>query len=1079
MFKKRKLSRIAYLLMSLLLMAGLVFPMAALPVKGAGNPQKIANMVIFVKMKGDTRDIYNAVVDTPYGTRYYNWQQIRNMYDGGTGSGGDNSFSNYIKTVSEGKIEVVNVFPQEYVGDDGIARVRTLELSQASYDYDSQMIAEVIAALNNGTIPIDTSQIKLDNLNRGILDNLTIVVQGNDINGLAHSYRAQYGGTETFGAARLRVSEYNALYSASLVTDNGSVGSTLSQQGVIAHEFLHTLDLKDLYRFDNSGIPVGMWDIMGGVSSFLQYPLGYSRAQRGWISSTEITAGGTYTLTAVSEQGGNKLFTIRTPMTEADSEIICLEYRKKNTDINGFERSIYSSGLLMYRVDTSVVDGTNSGGENYIYVYRPGVTDPESAADVDSNRVNLISKAALDVSAGETEYGSTDLNKPFTDNTLYYSDGKNSGVRISEAKLSADGNSITFKVDFADYNAADVWDSMGKNVGTDVSGDPFIYADPATGKLYMAYAAQNGGTKQVVVKRWNEKTASWEQIGSSISAGNAMPYPVVSVCGGELYVAYLNGSTAVPVYRKLSGNSWSNTVSLGSAQYPQALQLIVDGNNIYAAYSESLSGGGAKMVIRDLKNNKVVTDTLKANYFSSPSVVKLGSQFYVAYADFPNGNGKIDAFNLNTSQWSTVHEYSIKSNSHILQVKDGKLYGFAGASDISPIVTVYDGSQWKDTTVTKMKKYYSPSMEIVQGVVCLTYLDNVSDQVMMIRQSDSGFETCYDNLGNSLVYLDTCSYGKTVYMASQAMNSSTVIVRRKDMQWQDTSQGTEPSTPVNPPTEPTTPVTPPTGPSNPGTANPGNPAQPPWMDEVNKRTGVDGFVYRLYAYALNREPDEGGLNDWKNKLTARERTGTEVAVGFFFSDEMKLRNLNDGDFVELLYKVMMNRDSDPDGKAYWLNMLDNGVSRMGVFNGFAGSAEFKNICSLYGIDRGTPAASEGRDKNYGATLFVARLYTQALGRGYDVDGLNDWCNRIVSRTWSVTDVSTTGFFHSQEFLNKNLSNEEYVKVLYRTFLGREYDAAGLADWTGQLNSGVKNRDQVLRGFSDSVEFADIMRQYGL
>ena len=282
-----------------------------------------------------------------------------------------------------------------------------------------------------------------------------------------------------------------------------------------------------------------------------------------------------------------------------------------------------------------------------------------------------------------------------------------------------------------------------------------------------------------------------------------------------------------------------------------------------------------------------------------------------------------------------------------------------------------------------------------------------------------------------------------------------------------------------PSTDPSTPVIPPTGPSTPGTADPGNPVQPPWMDEVNKRTGVDGFVYRLYAYALNREPDEGGLNDWKNKLITRERAGTEVAVGFFFSDEMKLRNLNDGDFVELLYKVMMNRGFDPDGKAYWLNMLQNGVSRMGVFNGFAGSAEFADICNQYGIDRGIPVAEEGRDKNYGATLFVARLYTQALGRGYDVDGLNDWCNRIVSKTWSVTDVSTTGFFHSQEFLRKNLSNEEYVKVLYRTFLGREYDAAGLADWTGQLNSGAKSRDEVLRGFSDSVEFADIMRQYGL
>lgn len=250
------------------------------------------------------------------------------------------------------------------------------------------------------------------------------------------------------------------------------------------------------------------------------------------------------------------------------------------------------------------------------------------------------------------------------------------------------------------------------------------------------------------------------------------------------------------------------------------------------------------------------------------------------------------------------------------------------------------------------------------------------------------------------------------------------------------------------------------------------------MDDYTGRGEVRAFVRRLYSFVLNREPDAGGLNDWVEQLMSKRNTGNGVAVGFFFSPELEMRNVSDSEFVELLYKVMMNRDSDPSGKAYWMNMLNNGVSRRGVFNGFAGSAEFENICNSYGIDRGTPTAEESRDKNYGATLFVARLYTQALGRPYDVNGLNDWCERIVSGAWSVTDVSTTGFFESPEFRNKNLNNEEYVKVLYRTFLGREYDAQGLAYWVDKLNSGM-DRTQVLKGFSNSQEFANIMREYGL
>lgn len=243
--------------------------------------------------------------------------------------------------------------------------------------------------------------------------------------------------------------------------------------------------------------------------------------------------------------------------------------------------------------------------------------------------------------------------------------------------------------------------------------------------------------------------------------------------------------------------------------------------------------------------------------------------------------------------------------------------------------------------------------------------------------------------------------------------------------------------------------------------------------------GINGFVERLYTLCFGREADDEGFIYWRKALADKSKSGAVVAYGFFFSDEMKLRNLSDEAFIELLYQVMMNRASDASGKAYWLEKLSAGVSREGVYKGFAESAEFTNICASYGIDRGYVAVNQGRDLNMGVTMFVSRLYTKALDRPYDISGLNDWCNRIVGGSWSVTDVATTGFFHSPEFLNKNLSNEEYVKVLYRTFLGREYDKAGLDDWVGQLNSGQKTRDEVLRGFSYSREFANIMKQYGL
>ncbi len=252
----------------------------------------------------------------------------------------------------------------------------------------------------------------------------------------------------------------------------------------------------------------------------------------------------------------------------------------------------------------------------------------------------------------------------------------------------------------------------------------------------------------------------------------------------------------------------------------------------------------------------------------------------------------------------------------------------------------------------------------------------------------------------------------------------------------------------------------------------------PYYGRNMNRAGLEGYVDRLYQLCLNRKPEPAGQADWIDRLYRGRATGAQAAFGFFFSDEFKLWNTTDEEYVELLYNVMMGRASDAAGKADWVYKLHNGVGREGVFRGFAQSREFEMICASYGIEQGTVSVSEARDKNFGLTTFIARLYTRALGRTYETAGLNDWCGRILTGSWTVYDVSTKGFFHSTEFYNRNLSDDQYVKVLYRTFLDREYDRAGYDDWMNRLAAGA-SRDEVLAGFSNSREFAELMKSYGL
>ena len=240
-------------------------------------------------------------------------------------------------------------------------------------------------------------------------------------------------------------------------------------------------------------------------------------------------------------------------------------------------------------------------------------------------------------------------------------------------------------------------------------------------------------------------------------------------------------------------------------------------------------------------------------------------------------------------------------------------------------------------------------------------------------------------------------------------------------------------------------------------------------------TGKQHFASLLYENALGRTASQSELDYWAQELT-NGRTGAEVAYGFLFSEEFQNKNYSDADYVEHLYLSLMGRASDEGGKADWVTRLGNGVSRLYVFQQFTDSVEFGNLCNTYEIQRGTVTLTESRDQNYNVTRFVARNYTEFLGRTYDVDGLNDWSGRINSG-YGMENVAY-GFVFSQECINMNLSNSDYVKMLYRGIFGRSYDDAGLNDWVNQLNNG-SSRETVFWGFANSQEFANMVASYGL
>lgn len=282
-----------------------------------------------------------------------------------------------------------------------------------------------------------------------------------------------------------------------------------------------------------------------------------------------------------------------------------------------------------------------------------------------------------------------------------------------------------------------------------------------------------------------------------------------------------------------------------------------------------------------------------------------------------------------------------------------------------------------------------------------------------------------------------------------------------------TTQPSEPEQPTQP-TQPSQPEQP---------TQPVQPSQPEQPAQNPQRQNIEAFVQRMYNVALNRDAEYDGLMFWSNGLENYEYDGASIARGFFCSKEFIIRNLSNEEFVATLYRTFFNREADPEGWECWTGVLNKGYSRTHVLSGFVNSKEFANLCDSYGIARGTMERDGSNIYNAGVRNFVLRNYTKALGRTGETEGVEYWCHLINTKQTTALDVAQA-FFHSKEFREKNLSNEQFVEVCYQTFLDRSSDSAGKEYWLQVLARG-KSRDEVMYGFAHSKEFKEIMSRYGL
>ena len=658
------------------------------PVQAEAATQ-VDNLVLMVNFSDDGENTFQT-----------NFSRYQEMYTG-PASEPNRSVSTYISTISDGQVTVNTYFPQVV---NNVFQPITIQGSASAYPDASdgaRFVQQVITAAQN-TRGLSFPS-KLDSM-RGdrYIDNLTIIVQvdGDNTGGAFGSRKADWGDNQTL-LYGWHVGAYNVLPTSML-----RLGTAYDQGYALAsHEFLHTLGAPDLYRTaGEAGDPVGRWwDLMAGPNFTASYPLAYTRSKLRLMEIETLKDSGTYTLWPAEGTSGTRAYILKT--SRSDSEFFVVEYRKKPEKENRQDYDYYipESGLIVYRVNNAVDYHTNKEGNNYIYVFRKGTTDPAKAQE----------EASQATVGGQyrKSLGSSDLNAHYTSDTIFYSDGSNSGIVIDNVVTKEDG-SVSFDVEFPVLSADSYWLPKGESINGFSS--PAITGDTTGNSLYLAGMVNENGKYQLKIYSLETSDSSWKVMQAIADAGWGYQVDILSVAG-KVYVAYTDASGYLCVLQ-VSAENVRQIYRSQTAIYPLRMEMLYEQDSLWISYVEG-EGKTLQLINVWQPDSLLPPLTVSGKSISGTKHFFYDNKWYAVYCDYfaqgAAGNGCIAV--LQDGYWQKLYTMSQlgKASSVDACVAGGKLYLAAvNNSNATTAMLTYDGQQWDENILTDIH-----SMDVVRLVV--------------------------------------------------------------------------------------------------------------------------------------------------------------------------------------------------------------------------------------------------------------------------------------------------------------------------------------------------------------------------
>ena len=234
----------------------------------------------------------------------------------------------------------------------------------------------------------------------------------------------------------------------------------------------------------------------------------------------------------------------------------------------------------------------------------------------------------------------------------------------------------------------------------------------------------------------------------------------------------------------------------------------------------------------------------------------------------------------------------------------------------------------------------------------------------------------------------------------------------------------------------------------------------------------DNYWYgNIATYTLNlRLSGIFGEQQFTDVLSSKIDNTLNIGKYIYLENEIFVRDtqhLDNLDFVKQLYQAFLRRNADPGGLNANIKQLDNGALRENLVKGIRASQE---------ADRVFVRVIDCLDDKTFIDI-VHRVYLNQENhksrRKQDLTALKNGISRseVLEKLKQFQQLQTTlqnlqqdYYQEDREFLAKtqHLSDEDYIKTLYQTFLKRAVDQGGLDSFIHKIIHGASRQDILYR-----------------